>query len=626
MIKTRLCVNLDNCIHIDNQSLKIWIKFTKMIKENIILLPLIVLASSGLCFPEFGSPEFTEDVLSLMKLSGKGYNELGKYNECLRQNRKYFIMKGLSPKTSALMLGICFPTNCTVESVNLSLKETGFFVHEPESESFTIGGIIFLAFLIFVVLTFIVSTFLHSKSEEYTKNTIVKAFSGIFAYKSLTSARENNKFGCFNMIKFLSFLWVIYGHCFIMKQSSSIINFERLGPMFQNWWAVISYGGFFAVDIFFSITGFFTCYFLLVQMEKTKGKIPWKLMYLNRYMRIIPTYAFVIGLNYFLLPLLNSGPIWSNTRKRTVGDCDSYWWTNFLFINNFIPDGIGNGCFDIGWYLANDMQFFLVGPFLVYLYFKTQKKTRVWVFFFIIWLFEGILTFLFAFHYNLKVNSIDTSNWRNGIYIWFQMYYIKPYFRFPVYLQGIAAGLMFYYNERLKANSYREIDDPLLEFITKSLNFKKWISDGCFALGVFFMMFFILIQKQVYDRLDDPDVWSRGTNAFVLAIYRVGFTLGLFMFVFPILIGKMPFVNKIMSHKAFEPLAKISYCGFLIHFSLLVAYNSSQNNTIIDGIYFMRDFFFIAPIACVVGAFIYLIIEIPTQNLQNAIIKGKKNS
>ncbi|OMJ79325.1 hypothetical protein SteCoe_20666 [Stentor coeruleus] len=597
-----------------------------MFRENIVLLLLIVLTSSESCFPELGSIELTKDALLMLKLSGKGYNELGKYNECLRQNRKYFIMKGLDATTSVLMLGICFPINCSVESVNLSLTGTGFFVYEPESESFTIGGVLFLAILILIVLTFIVSTFLHSKSEEYTKNTIIKAFSGIIAYKNLTSSRENNKFGCFNMIKFLSFLWVIYGHCFIMKQSSSIINLERLGPMFQNWWAIISYGGFFAVDIFFSITGFFTSYFLIVQMEKTKGKIPWKLMYLNRYIRIVPTYAFVIGLNYFILPLLNSGPIWSNTRQRTVGDCDTYWWTNFLFINNFIPNGIGNGCFDIGWYLANDMQFFLIGPFLIYIYFKTQKKYRVWVFFFLIWLLEGILTFVYTFHYNLKVNSIDSTNWKDGVYIWFQMYYIKPYFRFPVYLQGITAGLIFYYNEKLKDNMHREIDDTLLEFVTKSLNFKKWISEGCFFVGVFLMMFFILIQKQVYDKLDDPEVWSRGTNAFVLTIYRVGFILGLFMFILPILIGKMPFLDKVMSHNAFEPLAKISYCGFLIHFSILVAYNSSQNNTLIDGIYFMKDFFTIATIACVFGTFIYLIIEIPTQNLQNAVIRSKKNS
>ncbi|OMJ80258.1 hypothetical protein SteCoe_19516 [Stentor coeruleus] len=599
--------------------------FIKMLREFILFLAFIVLGSSESCFPELGNLELSEEALSLIKLSGKGYNELGKYNECLRENRKYFIMKGSNTKTSDIMLGICFPNKCTIESVNLSLKGTEFFVYEPESESLTTGGIIFLALLIFIVLTFIVSTILHSKSDDYTKNTIVKAFSGILAYKSLTSIRECNKFGCFNMIKFLSFLWVIYGHCFVMKRSSSIINLERFGPMFQNWWAIISYGGFFAVDIFFSITGFFTCYFLLVQMEKTKGKIPWKLMYFNRYLRIVPTYAFVMGLNYFIFPLLNSGPIWSNAKKRTVGDCESYWWTNFLFINNFIPDGTGNECFDIGWYLANDMQFFLIGPFLVYLYFKTQKKSQVWVLFFLIWLFEGILTFAFTFHYNLKVNVADSSNWKDGIFVWFQMYYIKPYFRFPVYLQGITAGLIFYYNEKLKDNTHREIDDPLLDFITKCLNFKKWISNGCFAIGVFLMMFFILIQKQVYDNLYDPDVWSRGTNAFVLTIYRVGFILGLFMFIFPVLIGRMPFLYKVMSHKVFEPLAKISYCGFLVHFSILVAYNSSQNNTIIDGIYFMRDFFSITPIVCIVGMIIYMIIELPTQNLQNAIIRGKKD-
>ncbi|OMJ93323.1 hypothetical protein SteCoe_3675 [Stentor coeruleus] len=595
-----------------------------MFRETLIFLTFIVLASSENCFPSLDSEEFPEEALSLLKLSGKGYNELGKYSECLRQNRKYYIMKKLGTATSAIRLGICIPNECSVESVNLSLGGSGFFVYEPERESLTIGGILFLSLFIFTVLAFIVSTVLHSISAKYIKNPIIKAFSGIIAYKSLTSIRENNKFGCFNMLKFLSFLWVIYGHCYVMKLSSSIINFERLGPMFQNWWGILSYGGFFAVDIFFSITGFFTCYFLLVQMEKTKGKIPWKLMYLNRYLRIVPTYAFVLGINYFLLPLLSNGPTWSNTRSGTVGDCDAYWWTNFIFINNFIPNGIGNNCFGIGWYLANDMQFFLIGPFLVYLYFKTQKKIRVWIFFLLIWILEGILTFAITFHYNLKVNNMDSNNWRDGINIWFQLYYIKPYIRFPVYLQGIAAALMFYYNEKLKTNTHREIDDPLLEIATKSLNFKKWISNLSFAMGIFLMVFFIVIQQQVYGNYNDPEAWSRGTNAFVFSIYRVGFILGLYMFIFPILIGKMPFFDKIMSHKIFEPLAKISYCGFLIHFGILVAYNSSQNNTLIEGIFFMKDFFSLVPIVCLVGTFIYFIAEIPTQNLQNAIFRSKK--
>lgn len=149
----------------------------------------------------------------------------------------------------------------------------------------------------------------------------------------------------------------------------------------------------------------------------------------HRFLRLIPTYAFVMGVFWFLVDHLGSGPFWFQIRDKTA-QCSRYWWTNLLFINNLYPTVYDQQCMVrrnhitsatrtripvflslVGscwpgktldskithhplifekfsrtpsnfmqpwtWYLANDMQFFILGLLLVSLF---QWKPRLgWV-------------------------------------------------------------------------------------------------------------------------------------------------------------------------------------------------------------------------------------------------------
>ena len=83
-------------------------------------------------------------------------------------------------------------------------------------------------------------------------------------------------------------------------------------------------------------------------------------------------YGFMIMFYITVYPTLNSGPMWFNYDIITK-DCEDYWWTNLLFLNNFIPDGIGNSCVGVGWYLADDMQFFWTAPLIILFYYYSAK-------------------------------------------------------------------------------------------------------------------------------------------------------------------------------------------------------------------------------------------------------------
>ena len=93
------------------------------------------------------------------------------------------------------------------------------------------------------------------------------------------------------------------------------------------------------------------------------------MMYLHRYLRLTPALAVLMCVFMIIPPYLTSGPA-AVTKETLTGTCDKWWWYNILYINN-LDVGAGN-CVGWVWYLANDMQFFILSPVFLYA-FKVGK-------------------------------------------------------------------------------------------------------------------------------------------------------------------------------------------------------------------------------------------------------------
>ena len=52
--------------------------------------------------------------------------------------------------------------------------------------------------------------------------------------------------------------------------------------------------------------------------------------------RLTPAYAIVVGFYATLFAKLGSGPKWDLWIKLSKADCRNNWWTNFLYINNYV--------------------------------------------------------------------------------------------------------------------------------------------------------------------------------------------------------------------------------------------------------------------------------------------------
>ncbi|KAG8246614.1 hypothetical protein J6590_080609 [Homalodisca vitripennis] len=86
----------------------------------------------------------------------------------------------------------------------------------------------------------------------------------------------------------------------------------------------------------------------------------------------------VVGFYSYVFPHLGDGPLWTERLTQEVDRCRSNWWTNLLFINNYVNSD--NQCMVQSWYLACDMQFFMVGFVLVYVLWRWPRlgQTLLW--------------------------------------------------------------------------------------------------------------------------------------------------------------------------------------------------------------------------------------------------------
>jgi hypothetical protein len=167
---------------------------------------------------------------------------------------------------------------------------------------------------------------------------------------------------CLYPLKFFSLAIVMLGHCYDVFMGV-LSNPDELRRDMNNLLFYPLMNGSFAVDTFFTISGVLLSYTFFTRRLSSGPKFwtPANVLrfYLHRYWRLVGVYAFVLAFYTELSPHLGSGPFWQSF--YTVGTCPTDWWKNLLFVNNLFGN-MYDECMVWTWYVANDMQFFLISP------------------------------------------------------------------------------------------------------------------------------------------------------------------------------------------------------------------------------------------------------------------------
>lgn len=76
-------------------------------------------------------------------------------------------------------------------------------------------------------------------------------------------------------------------------------------------------------------------YVALPMLAKAKGRFNYVIYVAHRWMRLTPALIGVISF-IVVMPALGSGPIWKREMTWQSEGCQKNWWTNLLFINNWV--------------------------------------------------------------------------------------------------------------------------------------------------------------------------------------------------------------------------------------------------------------------------------------------------
>ncbi|KYO28950.1 hypothetical protein Y1Q_0009782 [Alligator mississippiensis] len=120
----------------------------------------------------------------------------------------------------------------------------------------------------------------------------------------------------------------------------------------------------------------------------------------HRLIRIQPLHMYSICLLVGLYSVTSWGSLWEIS-KFQVDNCRQLWWSNLLLLNNFIS--VTESCNGWTWYLANDFQFYLTTPLVIFLY--TRSKHGLIVLGIILLLATFTVTGLLSAFFRLPVAS-----------------------------------------------------------------------------------------------------------------------------------------------------------------------------------------------------------------------------
>ncbi|XP_071491869.1 O-acyltransferase like protein-like [Diadema antillarum] len=381
---------------------------------------------------------------------------------------------------------------------------------------------------------------------------VLISFSMVTNCKKIFSAKKTkNTMASLNGIRVLSMLWVILGHT-VAFYIGRFENPRQLFDMYQEYgfWAIIK--GDISVDTFFILSGFLVTFLTLKALDgqKLRTGYEWAVFYFHRWWRLTPVYMVAMGMNALMFPHFGQGLWRDEMNEFTRSFCRKYWWTHPLYVNNLVPFDASteDTCFGLSWYLANDMQFFIISPIIIVLLHKKGKAGMALIT--SIMLVSLGALFGINWYWGLTINGTEPYNDRVIEPPNRDLTYSKPYTRIPTYLVGMVLGYIMF---KLKGKKPK--------------------------IHVFFVLLgwcvsFTTLYCVVYGQAWSVDYYltiPQAEAVMYLTFNRVAWGVGIAWMMFACLTGYGGPIAVFLEWKFWIPLARLSYCTYLIHASICYA-------------------------------------------------------
>ncbi|XP_072747379.1 nose resistant to fluoxetine protein 6-like isoform X2 [Anoplolepis gracilipes] len=482
------------------------------------------------------------------------------------------------PNEDIITLGLCLPASCSINDLNLILekifRDRIFFINDlysvdlklievkdlKEDQQWLFDNSIFLCVLALTFSMMIIGTiydiFVHQKylvvknkapanvkdisekmeikplslSQETRIRKILMCFSIYTNTKIIFNTKLNaDEVPILHGLKFLTMSWIIFLH-------TSLYMLDYIGV---------------PVDIFFFLSGFLVAYIYFKDKIMDKGKTisinyeaklnEFFTYIIRRFIRLTPAYMMMIGILQ-----LNSAWYSKNSQFyptfRSDEVCTKYWWRNLLYINNLF--NLDTMCMCWSWYLANDMQYFIIATLLLIL------ST---VYFYVTVVILGVLL----------IGSIMLTGYISYIYEYvptlgeqyrlMSVLYYPPWIRIGPYIIGIIIGY-------------------IVRRLNKKLTLKKKtvILGWCFSSACVIFALLGLYKQHI----------SILYAAIYVALSRILCAISIAWIIVTYFTKHGGIVNQLLSAKVFIPLSKLTYCAYLVNPFVIELIRSSSETSV----------------------------------------------
>ena len=390
---------------------------------------------------------------------------------------------------------------------------------------------------------------LRRKGNESQWIKILRSFSfkaNAYQILNLDSTESSSSLGVIHGLRVITMAWIIMGHTIGLVNPTIHSNVFAAEKMYTDFLVQGLLNATLSVDTFFFISGLLTVYVSWKKLKDRKS-IPVAQLMILRYFRLTPPYLAVLAFS-FVFPFISSGPLWRETVEPITESCFHSWWTNLLYVNNFVKTD--KLCLMHSWYLSNDMQMHLFAiAFLILL-----LKSKLLAFLFLsasmvsCTAYAAVQTFVNDY----PPTIVSTSPAVEDRWHYILDFYYKPWPHLPSYCIGLIVGYTLANRSRLG--------------LTRAQNRTTWFFVGLIAFIVLYGVYPWNLGWKI-----SPEV-----TALYSSTFRTLWTACCAWLTIALLTeNKNCVAAQVLSWKGLLPFSRLTYMAFLIHPFVIWFYSGS---------------------------------------------------
>ncbi|KAG5894539.1 hypothetical protein JTB14_026827 [Gonioctena quinquepunctata] len=532
---------------------------------------------------------------------------------------------------NVVLMGWCVPASCTAKDLqnylNKYFTEIDFHLkHEnvtysafiDESNCQTKGenteydqadisfGLVCTILILVVILSTLYDMLRDSTLEKLIpvsqSKKLMLAFSLKKNYNKLTDGDANSSLSILYGMRVFCICMIIMDHRFGTHLASGIMNFNLVEEYYRSTLGTLFFHGDVFVDSFFILSGLLVTYTLLSSYDK-RILNPGLIVFM-RYVRLTPLYAIVIFYYATLFKYTGSGPMWKTIIVPEVEDCRENWWTNLLYISNYIK--VDHMCMVHSWYLPCDFHYFIVAVFLCIIIHKKKviglsllgftTFLSILIPFVTVFVFERSAVIFFYPDFLRSPKQQDD----------FMTVYSKSHTRASPYFIGMIAGYLYY---RMKGSG-------------KCL---KRVYSHIILITSLFLMVGSIVTGTIFYQADYE--YNPIESALYASLHRAVWSAGSVGVLYVASYGHTKYIYRFLSWKSWVPLSKLVYGAYLVHMQFQLRAVARKGGADVVSYFDVIS----SALSDVVLAFgtafvLYLVVEAPFRNLFSLMLVPPEKS